>query len=122
VGKAGCVFSAQDYNDSKQEYELDWQTLDEVLYRLCREHPRHDNRGAVNAKVCIIGRAYATGIQGKVPTSGAQGSSISKVSEFPLRHHGDTDRWFLHLGKISEPLTTVSIRKICCYTAYWSID
>lgn len=112
MSKASCVFAAQDYNDSKQDYELEWQTLDEVLYRLCREHPRHDDRGAVNAKVNIIGRTYATGIERLVPTSGAQGSSISKVSELFATHHVEIDRWFFHLGRISEPLTIVSIRQI----------
>jgi hypothetical protein len=48
---------------SRQDYALCWQPLDEVLYRLCRDHPYHVDCGAVNAKLCIIGRTYTTGIE-----------------------------------------------------------
>ena len=47
--QASYAFSAEDYKESKKEYERDWQTLDQVLYSLCREHPHHKDKGAVNA-------------------------------------------------------------------------
>jgi hypothetical protein len=112
VGSAGCVVSANDYEDSRNEYKLNWRTLDEVLYRLCRDHPHHADSAAVNAKLYIIGRTYATGIERRFPTSGAQGSSMSQLSAFFAAYHLDIDRWFGRLAAISEPLTVLSIRKI----------
>jgi hypothetical protein len=35
----------------------------EVLYRLCREHPNHTTVDEVNAKIWLIGRAYAAAIE-----------------------------------------------------------
>lgn len=35
----------------------------EALYRLCREYPRHDNPGAIGAKIWLIGTSYAAAIE-----------------------------------------------------------
>jgi len=40
-----------------------WDLGNEVLYRLCREHPKHDRADAVVAKVWLIGRSYAAAIE-----------------------------------------------------------
>jgi hypothetical protein len=41
----------------------DWDTTNEVLYQLCRKHPRHTDNGEVLAKILLVGRAYAAAIE-----------------------------------------------------------
>jgi hypothetical protein len=40
-----------------------WDLGNQVLYSLCREHPKHDRPDAIVAKVWLIGRAYAAAIE-----------------------------------------------------------
>jgi hypothetical protein len=40
-----------------------WDLGNKVLYDLCKAHPKHTNRGAVIAKIFLIGRAYAAAIE-----------------------------------------------------------
>lgn len=40
-----------------------WAVSDKVLYRLCRDYPRHDDARAVTAKVLLIGRSYAAALE-----------------------------------------------------------
>src|ERR1700722_1270590 len=77
--KVRHVFSASDYKSATQNYAQDWALLDQTLYRLCSKHPLHTDRLSVTAKVVLIGRTYATGIERKVPTTDTQGSSILQV-------------------------------------------
>jgi hypothetical protein len=105
-------FSDEDYNQSRQDYAQQWQTLDEILYRLCREHLLHTDQLSVNAKIWIIGRTYATGIERKVPTTGAPGSSISQVANFFFRHNKQIDDWIDHLPKVPEQLAASNVPNI----------
>ncbi|TCD46845.1 hypothetical protein [Chlorobium sp. N1] len=43
-----------------------WDLGNEVLYALCREHPFHDHKDAIIAKVWLIGRAYAAAIERRI--------------------------------------------------------
>jgi hypothetical protein len=115
TGTARRLFLQHEYEESKQDYILNWKTLDEVLYRICCDYPTHNDPAAVNAKIYIIGRTYTTGIERKVPTTGAQSSSMSQVAELFFKHRRDIDSWLVHLGKISEPLTMLKIRKIVLF-------
>ena len=109
---ASREFSANDYNRSRDDYAQGWRAIDETLYHLCRDHPHHDHRPRVNAKILIIGRTYATGIERKVPTTGAQGGSISQVADLFYAHREKIDQCFVRLAKVSEPLTTSNIPEI----------
>ena len=106
------TFSAGDYNSAKQDYEQTWKTIDEIFYRLCRDYPTHSNRLAVTAKVVIIGRTYATGIERHVSTAGTQGSSISQVVSLFLSHGKKIDRWLASLRQVAAPIASSDIRKI----------
>jgi len=105
-------FSTTDYNKSRNDYMQSWQAIDETFYRLCRDHPYHSERPWVNAKILIIGRTYATGIERKVPATGAQGSSISQVATFFYTRHKEFDQWFARLAKVAEPLITSNVPEI----------
>jgi hypothetical protein len=115
VSRSKRKFSLPEYEESHEDYLRGWKTLDEVLYRLCRVHPNHIDPGANNAKIYIIGRTYTTGIERKIPTTGAQSSSMSQVSDLFLKHHENIDRWFARVATVSEPLTGLGIRKILLY-------
>jgi len=41
----------------------DWDLGNDVLYSLCRDHPKHDRREEIIAKVWLIGRSYAAAIE-----------------------------------------------------------
>lgn len=51
------------YDRARREYDLYSRQLNEVLYSMCRDWPGHRNRGEIWAKVWIIGRSYASGIE-----------------------------------------------------------
>ncbi len=57
------------YETSWFEYLRTWEAFDQVLYRMCAAMPRHDTLGWVAAKVGIISRAYATGLERHVETN-----------------------------------------------------
>ena len=40
-----------------------WDLGNEVLYSLCKNHPKHDADDAIIAKIMIIGRTYAAAIE-----------------------------------------------------------
>lgn len=105
-------FSTTDYERATQDYLRTWKIIDEVLYRLCGDHPKHTDHLSVTAKVVIIGRTYATGIERHVSTKGKQGSSIGQVVELFFTRGTDIDQWLGSLEQIAEPLTISSIEKI----------
>jgi hypothetical protein len=43
--------------------DASWDAANQVLYDLCRLHPKHDDEGVNIAKVWLIGRAYAAAIE-----------------------------------------------------------
>jgi hypothetical protein len=74
-------FSLKQYRQATAEYENNWKSIDQNLYALCRQYPDQTNRLGVNAKLWLIGRSYATGIERKIRSTGAQGSSMSQLSD-----------------------------------------
>ena len=40
-----------------------WDLGNQVLYSLCQDHPKHDHKEAIIAKVWLIGRSYAAAIE-----------------------------------------------------------
>ena len=65
------------------------QHLNSVLYAMCEESPSHRGRGAIRAKVVIIGRTYASGLErhckgglGPVVDVLHSGSSRDRVGDF----------------------------------------
>ncbi len=93
-------------------YERSWRATDEALYELCRRHPGHADQAGVNAKLWIIGRTYATGIERKIPTNGKQGGSMSRLAQHLLKHARQADDIFGHLRRLAEPLDPDKLRAI----------
>lgn len=105
-------FRLDDYRSSIAYYEETWKVMDNALYRLCRENPDHARRSSVCAKLWIVGRTYATGIERKVATTGSQGSSMSQVTEHFLAHAPEIDKEFGQLRTITEPLDPKKLKLI----------
>jgi len=53
----------QQLDDASAAFDDEWGEVDKVLYALCREHPKHDERRHVTAKVALVGRAYQAGLE-----------------------------------------------------------
>lgn len=51
------------YEVYERDYERRHSRLDQALYGLCSEAPRHEDFGEVRAKVVIVGRSYASGVE-----------------------------------------------------------
>jgi len=100
-------------------FDRDWGGVDEILYRLCREHPAHDDRRAVTAKLALIDRAYAAGLERRVsPPPGVQ--AITVIADFVLAHANTIDALIGRIASLQEPLTAETMAEIVdvhgCFT------
>ena len=69
-----------------------WTLGNQVLYDLCKEHPRHHEVSEVIAKVWLIGRSYAAAIERRRETTEANDDFyIEKVAPIIIR--SDIDAW-----------------------------
>ena len=90
---------------ARVEYDRLWRYVDDELYALCAKYPEHGSLGHVAAKVTLIGRSYASGIERQM-TAGDDGSQgLVKLVEW-MHAHGDAiDRLLVRLRPYAEPLT-----------------
>ncbi len=58
-------------------FQTDWDLIDHLLYGLCRDYLGHSNRAAVYAKLAMIDRVYAAGMERRVsPPGGRQAIEV----------------------------------------------
>lgn len=105
-------FDKADYLEAQQRYDRNGGCLDQTLYQLCKDHPCHCNPGWVYAKVFIVGRTYASGIERKVKRGTGQGSSMSKVAERILDKQAEIDGMLGRLPGAGEGLSPSSLQVI----------
>ena len=98
-------FELEKYQRASTKYRAEWEATDEALYSLCQRYPGHQDRGGINAKLLIIGRAYATGIERKIPSLGTQGSSLEQLADHLTANGSTVDRVFGDMQGLAEPLT-----------------
>jgi hypothetical protein len=103
---------AAKYQASCNKYGAVWKALDDVLYDLCKNHPTHTARGSINAKLWIIGRTYATGIERKIESKGSQGSSMTQLADLFETNQNAIDQLVSELAGFSEPLTEKMLETI----------
>lgn len=73
-----------------QAFDQDWGGVDAVLYGLCRDHPGHGERRRLTAKLALIDRVYAAGLERLVvPPTGQQ--SIIVIADFFEAHAAEMD-------------------------------
>ncbi|WP_144030686.1 hypothetical protein [Bradyrhizobium japonicum] len=71
-----------------------WSLTNEILYRLCREHPYHTDEQVILAKLNIIGRVYATAIERrKVVSPGETNDKFYLERVAPAIMKSGLDKW-----------------------------
>jgi hypothetical protein len=111
-GRGEMSLDLERYRLACSKYDEEWKATDEVLYALCQRYPDHQDRGGINAKLWIIGRAYATGIERKITSKGTQGSSMEQLSVHLLMKGKDIDAILEGVRGVREPLTPDKLTKI----------
>ena len=81
----------KDYRDAQIERQKLYSNIDRILYGMCKKWPDHGNLVEVSAKVTIIGRTYATGIERKGNKDKKKGL-IETVSKILYRKREIIDR------------------------------
>jgi hypothetical protein len=93
-----------DLDSSSRTFDQDWGAVDELLYQVCREHPGHTDRRWTTAKVALIDRAYAAGLERRVsPPEGQQ--AIVVIADYCHLHGAEIDEILQPLHQIEEPLS-----------------
>ncbi len=100
------------FDAARNEYEEQWNLLDQVLYDLCEQYPGHTTRRDVNAKLQIIGRTYGTGIERMIPSRGGQGGAFIVLGDHVFEHAGTIDAIIGGLAGLREPLDRNSLQRI----------
>lgn len=90
-------------------YEANYAALDKVLYDLCRRHPDHTRRDAINAKLWVIARTYATGIERHIRTDGSKGTALTQLADLFWQHRREVDACLHRLREVREPLTPAKL-------------
>lgn len=93
-------FSVEQFHLAARDYRSHWRLADEQLYELCRQFPTHDRPDAVLAKLMIIGRTYATGLERSLGGS----SALSRAASHLARHADEVDLIIAQLDHLTEPL------------------
>lgn len=106
------TFSVDQYNQTVADYKSKWLATDVVLYDLCRRYPDHCDPGGVRAKLQIIGRTYATGIERKISSRGTQGGALEKLASYMLANAAKVTQLFDLLPDVSQPLKSDHLRTI----------
>lgn len=105
-------FSKTTYETACRDYRANWAALDKVLYDLCVECPEHQSRASVNAKLWVIGRTYATGIERKIKATGSQGSSMKQLADHIWKHRAEVDAIIAGLDECQNGLTLDGLKCI----------
>jgi hypothetical protein len=92
--------------------DADWSVLEGTLYDLCRKYPRHADVAGTNAKLWLIGRGFATGIERQIKSRGGQGSSMGSLCRHFQKNHDKIDEVVALLDGVEEPLDEETLREV----------
>jgi hypothetical protein len=109
-------FDPRTYEKVVKEYKEEWQLLDDTLFRLCREHPDH-TLPSLHAKLWVIGRTYATGIERLVtkkdtPFANEQGGSLLRVTDCLCKNRETLDALFAELRENAKAFDPQSLKSV----------
>jgi hypothetical protein len=93
------------FDRAQTEYDLYSRQLNDVLYGMCRDWPTHEDRGQVWAKVWIIGRSYASGLERHA------NDGLGMVVDRLFRNRRSLDRLTSELRELDAEVTFPSIAK-----------
>lgn len=77
-----------------------WGWGNEVLYRMCREEPRHTNCDVISGKMWLIGRAYAAAIERGAGEAIKDGEDLHETIAPEIRD-SELDRWLDAISDVS---------------------
>jgi hypothetical protein len=98
-------------DDAVDAFGKSWGAVDKLLYGLCREHPGHSELPSVSAKLVLIDRVYAAGLERQVvPDSGQQ--AITKIAAFAVAHAHEIDTLLAALAPLAEPLDAAALATV----------
>jgi len=112
MNKSIVKYSSKSFLKSRIQYSENWELTDQTLYNLCQKNFDHNSLNSINAKLWIIGRAYATGIERKIPTDGKQGGSLTQLAKQLYKKRKTIDPMFKKLRNISKSLNVDSLKDI----------
>jgi hypothetical protein len=87
------------FAESWKYYEATWSTYNQVLYDMCAAMPSHSSLQDVVAKVGIVARAYAAGLERHGDPEGP--GAIVGVSQVLYEASGDVDRLLAELAEVA---------------------
>jgi hypothetical protein len=94
-------------------YSKRWgNLLDQTLYALCKQHPNHTHIGEITAKLWLIGRGFATGVERQIPSTRKQGGSLWKMVLHLKKHGKSIDEIVRRLKNVHEPLNVEKLRVV----------
>jgi hypothetical protein len=93
-----------------------WRLGNDVLYRLCKEHRRHDSPAAIIAKFWLIGRSYAAAVERRKRSRDHDrtffvGDDFYTMSLVPCIEDSGIDLWFEELNSETSSIEVVAIHK-----------
>ena len=111
-----CVWSKSDKMDFKEAQEERitlYLKTDKILYDMCRNWPTHNDIGEIQAKVRIIGRVYATGLERKGEEDKSKGI-YETVGELLFKHRNFVDSELNEIRKFTR-ISRISGEKILAF-------
>jgi hypothetical protein len=90
--------------DAAMQDAPNWSILEKTLYELCCQYPGHADLAGSNAKLWLIGRGLATGVERQIKSSGGQGSAMQTLCDHVYRNHRQVDEIIGCLQEVKEPL------------------
>ena len=92
------------------ESESVWNLGNEVLYKLCADHPDHTAKDVIIAKVWLIGRAYAAAIERRPEKGEFLGDEFYVELVAPRILDSDIDEWFQELRQDVSGTSSVALK------------
>jgi hypothetical protein len=79
-----------------------WDLSNDILYKMCRQYPNHENDEEIIAKILIIGRVYSAAIERrKEVKNNSDAFYIKEVA--PKIRKSKIDEWFRTLNGLERP-------------------
>ena len=100
----------RDLRRTRDQYAEVARVTDELLYDLCRRFPDHSSLAGTYAKVWVIGRTYATGIERHAIDLGD--GALDAICHYLHEHGEQLDSIISGLSEIEEPLTDGDCERI----------
>ena len=108
--------SRKDYDRIIKKERATAKLSDKTLYDLCRKYPKHKKRAHIHAKIWLIARAMATGIERQIKSDKTRtGSALAKLEQHIERNSSKIENIFRELCRITGTLDEDNLRKIVSY-------